>query len=351
MNPFRYRGYIFDEETGLYYLRSRYYNPNLCRFINADDVEALGADGDINGYQLFIYCMNDPVNNRDEAGSWSLPNWAKVAIGAALIVGAAVVATVATGGVACFAAGAAIGAAKGAVSGAIGGAVTGAIQSRIETGSWDGALEAAVDGAADGFLGGAIGGFINSQSCIQTQYESYVFSGEPCSKKSLCLIAFLEGARGNHSLAPKNGSLVIFPHTYSLVFFLHQTFLPGITWLVKEGTDMEVWIGMLIPFAGTALGAACVIFMGAGVLNARTQGALAAFAGGTASGAVEPLAAGVTLLLSGLIAPVLPALLTFAAGAMIYVTVAELIPRAAQTHPAFFVLGFSLMMGLDVALG
>ena len=96
LNPFRYRGYIFDEETGLYYLRSRYYNPNLCRFINADDVEALGADGDINGYQPFIYCMNDPVNNRDEAGSWSLPNWAKVAIGAALIVGAAVVATVST---------------------------------------------------------------------------------------------------------------------------------------------------------------------------------------------------------------------------------------------------------------
>ena len=57
LNPFRYRGYIFDEETGLYYLRSRYYNPNLCRFINADDVEAMGADGDINGYQLFIYCM------------------------------------------------------------------------------------------------------------------------------------------------------------------------------------------------------------------------------------------------------------------------------------------------------
>ena len=160
LNPFRYRGYIYDEETGLYYLRSRYYNPKLSRFINADDVEALGADGDINGYQLFNYCMNDPVNRRDEAGSWSLPNWAKVAIGAALIVGAAVVATVATGGVACFAYGAAIGAAKGAVSGAIGGAISGAIESRIATGSWDGALEAAIDGAADGFLGSAIGGFI-----------------------------------------------------------------------------------------------------------------------------------------------------------------------------------------------
>ena len=120
----------------------------------------MGADGDINGYQLFIYCMNDPVNLKDEAGSWSLPNWAKIAISAAIIIGAAVVATVATGGVACIAAGAAVGAAKGAVSGAVGGAITGAIQSRIETGSWDNALEAAVDGAVDGFLGGAIGGFI-----------------------------------------------------------------------------------------------------------------------------------------------------------------------------------------------
>ena len=160
LNPFKYRAYIYDEETGLYYLRSRYYNPDLCRFINADDVESMGADGDINGYQLFIYCMNDPVNLKDEAGSWSLPNWAKIAISAAIIIGAAVVATVATGGVACIAAGAAIGAAKGAVSGAVGGAITGAIQSRIETGSWDNALEAAVGGAVDGFLGGAVGGFI-----------------------------------------------------------------------------------------------------------------------------------------------------------------------------------------------
>ena len=160
LNPFKYRAYIYDEETGLYYLRSRYYNPDLCRFINADDVESMGADGDINGYQLFIYCMNDPVNLKDEAGSWSLPNWAKIAISAAIIIGAAVVATVATGGVACIAAGAAIGAANGAVSGAVGGAITGAIQSRIETGSWDNALEAAVDGAVDGFLGGAVSGFI-----------------------------------------------------------------------------------------------------------------------------------------------------------------------------------------------
>ena len=41
LNPFRYRGYVYDEETGLYYLRSRYYNPVLCRFNTVDDTESL----------------------------------------------------------------------------------------------------------------------------------------------------------------------------------------------------------------------------------------------------------------------------------------------------------------------
>ena len=38
-NPYRYKGYYYDEETGMYYLKSRYYNPEICRFISADDVE------------------------------------------------------------------------------------------------------------------------------------------------------------------------------------------------------------------------------------------------------------------------------------------------------------------------
>lgn len=144
----------------MYYLRTRLYDPQKCRFLNVDDVDTLGSEGDINGYHLFFYGKNDPINRVDKAGSWSLPNWAKVAIGGALIIGAAVVATVATGGVACFAIGAAMGAAEGAITGAIGGAVAGVVSSVIETGSWDGALEAAVDGAADGFMYGAISGFI-----------------------------------------------------------------------------------------------------------------------------------------------------------------------------------------------
>ena len=149
-------------------MQSRYYSPTLQRLINAD--AAVNLDEDLLAHNLFTYCLNDPINRSDESGSWSLPNWAKVAIGAALVVTAAVVATVATGGVACFAAGAAIGAAKGAVSGAIGGAVTGVISNRIRTGSWEGSLEAAVDGAADGFMYGAVSGFImgglSSKACF-----------------------------------------------------------------------------------------------------------------------------------------------------------------------------------------
>ena len=74
------------------------------------------------------------------------------------------------------------------------------------------------------------------------------------------------------------------------------------------------------------------------------------------SGVVEPLAAIITVLLTGLITPVLPYLLAFAAGAMLYVVVEELIPESAEgAHSNIgtlaFALGFVIMMILDVALG
>lgn len=81
-----------------------------------------------------------------------------------------------------------------------------------------------------------------------------------------------------------------------------------------------------------------------------------AFAYGVLSGAVEPLAAVATILLSRVLIPVLPYLLSFAAGAMLYVVVEELIPEMAEgrhsnTGTILFAVGFSLMMILDVALG
>ena len=69
-NPLRYRGYVYDTETGFYYLSNRYYNPVWGRFINADTADVLGASpGKANwDKNLFAYCDNDPVNRQDNGG-------------------------------------------------------------------------------------------------------------------------------------------------------------------------------------------------------------------------------------------------------------------------------------------
>jgi len=69
VNPFRYRSYYYDKETGWYYLNSRYYNPIIGRFITMDGVEYLGASGTSLSYNLFSYCENNPVNNVDYLGT------------------------------------------------------------------------------------------------------------------------------------------------------------------------------------------------------------------------------------------------------------------------------------------
>ena len=66
INPIRYRGYYYDAETNFYYLNSRYYDPGICRFINADRMG--GANNDSLGYNLFSYCSNNPVNMIDKYG-------------------------------------------------------------------------------------------------------------------------------------------------------------------------------------------------------------------------------------------------------------------------------------------
>ncbi len=66
LNPFRYRGYMYDDETGFYYLRSRYYDPKVGRFLNADGVVNTSSP---NGMNLYAYCLNNPVNMSDETGN------------------------------------------------------------------------------------------------------------------------------------------------------------------------------------------------------------------------------------------------------------------------------------------
>lgn len=66
LNPLRYRGYVYDSETGFYYLQSRYYDPTICRFINADIYYETGQG--INGYNMFAYCNNNPIMYLDLTG-------------------------------------------------------------------------------------------------------------------------------------------------------------------------------------------------------------------------------------------------------------------------------------------
>ena len=91
-------------------------------------------------------------------------------------------------------------------------------------------------------------------------------------------------------------------------------------------------------------------------LSAKGKTKLHSFGMGVLSGVVEPVATIATILLAGLVTPILPYMLSFAAGAMLFVVASELIPSMNgknRPHPGtvFFTLGFTLMMALDVALG
>ena len=68
MNSLRYRGYVYDRESGLYYLQSRYYDPLVGRFVNADVYVSTGQG--INGANMYAYCLNNPVKYTDAGGQF-----------------------------------------------------------------------------------------------------------------------------------------------------------------------------------------------------------------------------------------------------------------------------------------
>lgn len=72
VSPLQYRDYIFDHESDMYYLQSRYYNPLLCRFISADNVLDTSS-GNAMSTNLYSYCENDPINNIDPYGTFAIP--------------------------------------------------------------------------------------------------------------------------------------------------------------------------------------------------------------------------------------------------------------------------------------
>ncbi len=89
LNPIRYRGYYYDIETGLYYVSSRYYDPEIGRWINADN-QIAGVGGEVLGYNMFAYCGNNPIIRMDPSGNFFFS--ATICGVAAWKVGAAIVA-------------------------------------------------------------------------------------------------------------------------------------------------------------------------------------------------------------------------------------------------------------------
>lgn len=74
-NPFRYRGYYYDNESGFYYLQSRYYDPATGRFLNADMMEYIGLSGTTLGYNAFLYCENGAIARIDYTGYYWHQNY------------------------------------------------------------------------------------------------------------------------------------------------------------------------------------------------------------------------------------------------------------------------------------
>ena len=117
-NPFRYRGYYYDTDTGFYYVSSRYYDPEIGRWINADS--AIGQIGNVQSTNMFSYCFNNPVNMSDPTGNWPKLSTIFAVVAVAAVAVAAVAVTVAT----CGAAAPALAVAGGGI---IGGMSAGAV--------------------------------------------------------------------------------------------------------------------------------------------------------------------------------------------------------------------------------
>jgi RHS repeat-associated protein len=185
LNPLRYRGYVFDNETGLYYLQSRYYNPGMGRFINADNFMATGQ-GFI-GNNPYVYCGNNPVLNYDPSGNFFF-------------------------------------AALGAAAGFIGGAVAGALSGQ----SGHALLETAVHSAVGGAIGGAgvdaalliigscgtafpavalAGGVAFMAGGVGNTYTTYASSGGKATDAQMIKSFFIGGTANLVSLGTSMGSV------------------------------------------------------------------------------------------------------------------------------------------------
>ena len=201
-NPYRFKRYYYDEETGMYYLKSRYYQPEICRFISADVY--IATELNMNGSNIYSYCKNNPVMLMDSDGSFAILAIAGAFFakkGTEMLVGAVV--NVVTTGLAASIVGE-----KYTLKDAAMAALTGAV----------GAL-----GAAGPLAAGLISGFV-----------TFISSNEQGEDKT---VSFTNAVMAGAFTVGSTGSL--------------STFLTGSS-LIKTATKVEIKLG-----ASAAIGATC----------------------------------------------------------------------------------------------
>ena len=178
-NPLRYRGYVHEDEMGWYYVSSRYYDPQLRRFINADAIELIGANGDFVSVNLFAYCGNNPIIREDNGGQF----WNIVA---------------------------------GAVSGAIISTLIQVVDNMIHGNEWyDGIVLAAANGAITGGLA-ASGAPVKVQAIVSgfaaagTEYINQSIDSQIIDWRKVAtagVSGFISGAIGGDGIRHQNGDL------------------------------------------------------------------------------------------------------------------------------------------------
>lgn len=175
VNPFRYRSYYYDNETGLYYVLNRYYDPQTARFISPDSIEYLDSES-FNGLNLYAYCLNNPVMNVDFNGrdSYKWYHWAFLGVGLAYVAAGIGILALAGKGILLASAsllnstligaakGALLGAGVGVFSGVIGGSIYSVVEKQdLSTSINQGIMIGLGFGALNGALAGAIVGYLD----------------------------------------------------------------------------------------------------------------------------------------------------------------------------------------------
>lgn len=232
INPFRYRGYYFDSETGWYYLNARYYSPAMGRFISPDELSILDeTKSQINGLNLYMYCGDNPVMNVDPSGHFIFSLLAVVigaAIGTTISAATNIVSqgiqngwgNINWGEVALSAVIGGIGGAIGATGIGLGGQILisaglSAAQSMgtdIINGNpinWNSAFDSALLGAISGLLGG--GGAQSSKSMTSTLFKAMPFKSSNVVKNTISKFFIggvsLKGVQGTMNLFLKSATV------------------------------------------------------------------------------------------------------------------------------------------------